>query len=387
MKKVLLLFLALTFTIGSLTGCDMLPGGNSGASVESTAGDNTSEEKKTSYFVTFTQEGQADIIKEVEEGKALTDIPTPVQKVGYTTKWSLEDFSSVTENINVTAVATPNQYTITYDAGEGAVTPTTQTVTYDAIPESFATPTSETHNFICWTYEGKAVQATEAWKIADDVTLVASWVAKEKRAVTFVQDGYEPIVVEVVDGGVLTGDMIPETQEKTGYTVVWEEKIPSQITENIIINAVATPNTYYITYDAGEGDVDMELQAVVYDSAPKTFAVATREGYKFKGWEYNGVLLSESEAWKIADNVTLTAKWAKMYTVTLNANGGSLKQTTITVVQGEAYTLPIPTRTDYEFTYWKYGSVKVAISGIWSIDGEEIVLSANWVDEGWTGNY
>lgn len=399
MKKFLLFLLSLTFTVSSFSGCSFLlvddsspatsveesVGGNTEES--STGEESTSESQKTFYSVTFKQEGQDDIVKEVEEGKDLTDIPVPVQKTGYTTKWSQETFTGISEHMTVEAVSTANEYTITYDAGEGTVTPETQKVTYDAIPQTFATPTLEANNFICWTYEGKAVQATDVWKIASDVTLVALWVAKEKRTVTFVQDGYEPIVVEVLDGETLTGDMIPATQPKQGYTVVWEEKVLPSITENITINAVATPNTYTITYDAGEGTVATETQDVIFDTAPESFAVPTREGYKFKGWEYDGAVVSATDLWKIDKDVTFTAKWAKIYTVTLNVNGGTLSETTITVVQGESYTLPTPKREGFNFLGWKHGSTKVAMNGVWTIDGENITLTADWVEDGWTKNY
>ena len=393
MKKFLVLLLSLTFAFAALGGCNSSKSddNSSTSSVEDSSSESESvEEEKDVCMVTFKQEGCDDIVKEVEKGKALTDIPVPTQKTGYTVKWTVEDFSNITENLTVETIATANEYTITYDAGEGTVSPATQKVTYDVIPQSFATPTRELYNFVCWTYEGKAVQASEVWKIASDVTLVASWVAKEKRTVSFVQDGFEPIEIEVIDGEGLPGELIPDPQPKKGYTVVWEEKLVPSITENIIINAIATPNTYYITYDAGEGNVDMALQPVVYDSTPGSFAIPTREGYKFKGWEYNGTVISASDLWKIDTNVTFTAKWAKVYTITLNANGGSFSgENTITVVQGEAYSLPIPTRNEYRFKGWKFGTQTVSLNGTWTLDGENITLKASWqiIESDWTVNY
>ena len=392
MKKFILFMLSLTLTFGSFIGCGDSEGGDNTSSPatsieESSNGSASSEEKINYYTITFKQAGQDDVVKQVEAGKDLADIPAPVQKTGYTTKWSVENFTAIAENMTVEAVATANEYTITYNAGEGEVSPETQKVTYDAVPESFVTPTRYGYDFICWTYEGKAVQATDVWKIAGDVTLVASWIEKEKRTVTFVQTGYEPIIVEVYDGETLTGDQIPDTQPKEGYRVFWEEKIPSSIKENVVVNAYAIANTYTITYDAGEGTVAEPTQQVTYDSAPESFAVPTREGYKFKGWEYQNNVLSATDLWTIASDVTLTAKWAKICTVKLNANGGTLSETTITVVQGEAYTLPTPTRVDFGFTGWKYGTSKVATSGVWTIDSEEITLTAGWREVGWTDNY
>ncbi len=404
MKKFLLFLLSITLTMGAFSGCNFLleESSSSNSSVvtssegessekpseDSDSSEKPSEEDKVFYTVVFQQEGKDDIVKQVEEGKALTDIPELAQKTGYATKWSVEDFSNITENLIVTAVSTAIEYTITYDAGEGSVATATQKVTYDAVPGSFVVPTRENYDFICWTYEGNAVSEKDVWKIASDVTLVATWAPVGTCTVTFVQTGCTPIVVEVFDGGTLTGDMIPDPQPQEGYTVVWEEKIPSTITENIVINAVATPNTYTITYDAGEGSVATATQDVVYDRAPDSFAVPTRDGYKFKGWEYNGNIISASEIWTIAQDVTLTAKWAKICTITLNVNGGTLAgETTITVVVGEAYTLPTPTRTDYNFLGWKNGSTKIALSGTWTMEVDQLTLTADWVEDGWTKNY
>lgn len=55
-------------------------------------------------MVTFLQEGQSDIVKEVRKGDALTDIPVPTEKLGYRVYWDRTDFSSITEDTVVTAI-------------------------------------------------------------------------------------------------------------------------------------------------------------------------------------------------------------------------------------------------------------------------------------------
>ena len=343
------------------------------------------------YTVSFVQDGCETVIRTVVEGGSLdaADIPTPQAKEGYTVAWEQKDLTNITENITVNAVATANEYTITYDAGEGVASIETQEVTYDEVPGSFATATREGYNFVAWTYNGNAVQATEIWKIASDVTLVADWAPVIKYTVSFVQGGYETISVLVEKGASLDVSDIPAPQAKEGYTVTWEEKDLTNITENITVNAVATANTYTITYDALGGSASATTQKVTYDKAPESFATATREGYKFKGWSYNGEVLSESALWKIDGNVTLTAVWAKIYTITLELNGGSLDTTTLTVVEGEAYNIPKPTRSGHNFSGWYYGNTKVSETGIWllSAEGNSITLKASWTEKEWTNNY
>ena len=391
MKKFIICLLSITLTVSTFSGCfsfsDLLNGSSTSSVEESTEGESTSEEKKVYYSIIFKQEGQDDIVKQVEAGKDLTDIPTPVQKTGYTTKWSTETFTAVSENMTVEAVVTANEYTITYDAGEGTVTPATQKVTYDTVPGSFATPTRTGYNFLCWTYEENAVSATDVWKTPSDVTFVAKWVEQEKCTVTFMQAGHQPIVIEVVEGESLAANQIPQTKPRAGYTVVWETKDLSSITSNIIVNAIATPCTYTITYDAAHGTVTPATQQVTFDTAPGSFATPTREGYKFKGWEYNGKVISATDIWTVASNVVLTAKWARITTVTLDLRGGETAQTTFVFVEGEAYSLPTPTKKGFTFITWKQGSTKIALNGTWTIKEGEVTLTADWIEEGWTKNY
>lgn len=64
--------------------------------------------------------------------------------------------------------------------------------------------------------------------------------------------------------------------------------------------------------------------------------VPTREGYEFEGW-YTTEDLSGDPVEKIGDaqeNLTFYAKWAKVYTVTLNLNGGTLSVTSFKAKAG-----------------------------------------------------
>lgn len=69
------------------------------------------------YTVTFKQDGYDDIVKTVEEGGDLADIPMPANQTGYTITWDRTDFTNITQNVMVNAVKTANTYTITYSLG------------------------------------------------------------------------------------------------------------------------------------------------------------------------------------------------------------------------------------------------------------------------------
>ncbi len=74
---------------------------------------------------------------------------------------------------------------------------------------------------------------------------------------------------------------------------------------------------------------------------------------KIKASSTNGALYFKNLR-STSGTVTLTANWtAKQYTLTFNANGGSVSTATRQVAYGSTYgTLPTPTRTGYTFVGW-----------------------------------
>lgn len=138
------------------------------------------------YTVTFSQEGQADIVKQVEKGKALTDIPTPVEQDGYDIVWDKTNFSEITGDLTVTAVATPKTYVITYtynplleNAYEVTLEKTTQSVVYNTqftLATASASNAEKTLIFKGWIDE-ETKEPVEAgtYVFTRDITLVAQF--------------------------------------------------------------------------------------------------------------------------------------------------------------------------------------------------------------------
>ena len=92
----------------------------------------------------------------------------------------------------------------------------------------------------------------------------------------------------------------------------------------------------------------------------------------------------------ITVDVTVNAiETAKTYTLVFDANGGSLTQTTIMVTYGQTYNLMTPVHNTKLFVGWKYNDTNVSLSGTWDIDADtaEVILTAEWLNGGWTGNY
>lgn len=114
--------------------------------------------QSVTYTVTFKQDGYDDIVKTVEEGENLADIPTPATQTGYTITWDRTDFTNITQSVIVNAVQTPNTYKITYNLGAN---------TYATLPVE----TQEVRygeNFTLQTPEYKGSAAFYGWYLADE---------------------------------------------------------------------------------------------------------------------------------------------------------------------------------------------------------------------------
>jgi hypothetical protein len=119
----------------------------------------------------------------LEKGDSLAteDVPTCKQITGHTVNWDVTDFTTITADKDVLAVATPNTYKITYQlsSGEQINGEKTQNVVYGTA-YTLVTPThtDKTLDFSHWknVATGEKISAGDAWKIAGDVTLKAVWV-------------------------------------------------------------------------------------------------------------------------------------------------------------------------------------------------------------------
>ena len=88
---------------------------------------------------------------------------------------------------------------------------------------------------------------------------------------------------------------------------------------------------------------------------------ASYTGYDFLGWCTSisgGSQVTSSTTVKNAYNHTLYARWsAKSYTVTFDANGGTVNPSSKNVTYNSEYgTLPTPARTGYTFNGWYTGA-------------------------------
>jgi len=110
-----------------------------------------------------------------------------------------------------------------------------------------------------------------------------------------------------------------------------------------------------VTFDANGGSVTPPSVMTGGDGKLPSLPTLTRDGYTFNGWfteKTGGSQVTTSRVFTA--NTTIYARWTLItYTITFNANSGTVSPTTgVTGVGGTLSSLPEPTRNNYTFNGW-----------------------------------
>lgn len=183
-----------------------------------------------------------------------------------------------------------------------------------------------------------------------------------------------------------------------------DRQIVSNLTETaggiVTLNAMWTPITYTVRFNANGGTGTMADQTFTYDVAQnlRTFAFS-RTGYTFDGWAtsagaeatYRGEASVKNLASTQGSVVTLYAVWARNnYTVRFNANGGSgtmadqaFKYSTAQNLRANSFT-----RSGYSFSGWatsangaKVYNDKQSVNNLATAEGAVVNLYAVWTSQ------
>ncbi len=177
--------------------------------------------------------------------------------------------------------------------------------------------------------------------------------------------------------------------ERTGYTLDgWfcndeEWRFNSDVVKSdITLKAKWTGNEYNVTFFDGMNQT-MVNTTVTYGAVAEFPKVKEVAGCTFAGW-YDGESLVEPGEWAIAYDVTLMAKWTmNTYTITLDPGVGSVSSSSVDVVYGESYTLPVPTNDYGVFAGWLLDGVKMTDEegkslSVW-LFAEDKTFTMDWV--------
>lgn len=136
--------------------------------------------------------------------------------------------------------------------------------------------------------------------------------------VTFRQDGFADIQKTVIQGEDLKD--IPTPIAVVGYTIVWDKTDFANITQDMLVNAVKSANTYTITYDLGVNEYATLSSATQQVKFGEKFELSIPEyagTAKFEGWylaDSNGNMTDEqvekgNYIW--GKDITVIAKWSE----------------------------------------------------------------------------
>ena len=218
-----------------------------------------------------------------------------------------------------------------------------------ATPAFNGTPTRAGYKFLGW-------EPTVAETVTESATYVAQW---EKLYTVTYTDG--------VGGKAFKDDVHSDLEKDTktpaykdgiptrkGFKFLgWEPEVADTVTEDVTYIA-KWGELHTVTYTDGAKGKAFEDQ--VYENVlsgtktPNFDGTPTRKGYKFVGWE-------PEVAETVTKNVTYTAKWEKLYTVTYTdgAKGKAFKDQVYKDLESGTDTPKFdgkPTRKGYTFTGW-----------------------------------
>ncbi len=144
----------------------------------------------------------------------------------------------------------------------------------------------------------------------------------------------------------------------TGATTTWERAVYYDGGTILARKwTVSMDTTVTVTYNANGGTTPSPSTYTYIFANKYTTPTMSRPGYTFNGWytaASGGTKVTSSTSVTNMTDHTLYAQWSAIkYTLTFNANGGSVSEANRQVSYNTAIgTLPTPTRTGYTFMGW-----------------------------------
>lgn len=261
------------------------------------------------HVVTFKADGIVVAEKAVDWGKNLEDVPSVPVKEGYgVAAWDRLSFDSIKSDVTVNAVYKVNTYTVTFVADGKTVS--TKIVEYGkSLSDVPSVPEKEGYNKAVW-------DRTDFGRVTSDVTVNAVY-SVNKYKVTFKADGV--VVAEEVVGHGDTLTDIPEIPEKEGYdNAVWDRAVFSNITEDLVVNAIYSINSYIITFVA-DGETVATRMVKWGEDLTNIPAVPAKTGY-----DQTEPVWDKTDFGNIRDNLVVNAAYVvNKYTIDVSAPEGA----------------------------------------------------------------
>jgi uncharacterized repeat protein (TIGR02543 family) len=287
-----------------------------------------------------------------------------------------------------------NAYILSFNANGGTVSPDSKAVGGNAPVGNLPIPTRTGYTFTRWDTaqngSGTDYTAETPYTATNATTLYAQWILTT-YAIAYENlhgAGHSNPTSYSMESAAIT---LTNPGTRAGYTFAgWSPTggIPAGSTGDKTFTAQWTANTYTLTFNATGGTVSPTSRTVTYNAAVGALPTPTRTGYTFARWntaqDGSGTDYTAATVYTQTGNTTLYAQWNETYTLTFNANGGTVNPTSKTVNYNAAVgELPVPTLTGYTFAGWNTaqdGSGTTYTAATVYTQTGNLTLYAQWID-------
>ena len=333
------------------------------------------------YTITYSTDGGETIVtKSVSEGSSF-ELPEEPTRDGYVFKgWYLEDENnllnpgdsiSVTENLEIKAkwVKLYTYYYFNNYEEVGEIDPSTLLKAEDG-SEITVDPAIERPGYVFkgWSVDEQIYQPGASYTITKNVVFTAEW----NPEYTYQFEGSEAKTVENGTKITIANALKAEDCTFAGWydgTNTYQFGDVYEITDNVTFTAVWNVTVTYVSEHTDHEKVTIEKGSTLDLPNP------TDEGYDFDGWFKEGDEKVDSPH-TVDANITLTAKWTKLWTVTYMSDGEKINSEIVR--DGESIVLKAPSieKTGHTFDCWQDGGAGINDSSI-EITAD-ITLTALW---------
>ena len=265
----------------------------------------------------------------------------------------------VTQDLTLYAKWTPIEYTLTFDTMGGSyIEP--QIVLEGHRAKEVEVPTKVGHTFDGWYYDTSYTEGIRWYNVFyNDVTVYAKWTVNTYQ-VSFEDASGSNIPSQTIEYGSTVSE--PDDPVWVGYgfggwftdsdcTQAYDFETP--VTQDVMLFAKWTINTYKITFDRNGGTSTATMEIVHGHIATEPID-PTRLGYFFDQW-YMDEDCTVAYDWSapVKEDLTLYAGWIEnRHTVSYDSNGGTAYEDS-SALDGYAAPYPgEPTKEGYTFDGW-----------------------------------
>ncbi len=333
------------------------------------------------------------------------DLPDPTRE-GYTFNgWETKGlsfkinnntFTMGISNTELKAKWNVNKYKVKIDTGSGDLEE--REIEFNGTLDLPSEIVKEGYTFGGWettggVLEGNTLRVTEP----NDITVRAKWIVNKYKYIVYHNkmnvdgNGYTLVDADVDEGEADYNSIVtPGVKSYIGFrspslkdlTIKVEDRYPP------ILNKVEynyDRNKYTLTLNLNGGTSSDDTSYEMYYESEKILAIPTKIGYNFTNWTVTSGIMTDN-TFKISnENSVATANYSpKTFTITFNANGGTVNTESKTVSYDSTYgDLPVPTYRGYRFIGWyteQNGGVNVVASTSVKLEDNQI-LYAKWKKE------